>query len=184
MTTSPPALIPREVLFGNPERANPRLSPDGRRLAWIAPSDGVLNVWVSPLDDLAAAAPVTTDTDRGIRSFAWAHDGRTLLYVQDRGGDENWRLFGVDLDTGGPTRDLTPFEGVQAQLLGLDKHHPDHVLVGLNRDNPQLHDVYRLELATGELVKVTDNPGFVGGWSTSTSCRAPASPPPPTAARC
>jgi dipeptidyl aminopeptidase/acylaminoacyl peptidase len=162
VTTSARALIPREVLFGNPERANPRLSPDGRRLAWIAPTDGVLNVWVSPLDDLAAAAPVTTDTDRGIRSFAWAHDGRTLLYVQDRGGDENWRLFGVDLDTGGPTRDLTPFEGVQAQLLGLDKHHPDHVLVGLNRDNPQLHDVYRLELATGELVKVTDNPGFVG----------------------
>jgi dipeptidyl aminopeptidase/acylaminoacyl peptidase len=156
------ALIPREVLFGNPERTNPRISPDGGRLAWIAPTDGVLNVWVAPLDDLDAAAPVTTDRDRGIRSYAWAHDDRTLLYVQDRGGDENWRLYGVDLLTGGPTRDLTPFDDVQVQLLGLDKRHPDAVLVGLNRDNPQLHDVYRLELATGELTKVADNPGFVG----------------------
>ncbi len=180
-------LIPRTILFGNPERVNPRLSPDGRRLAWIAPRPvspgagsaaatapsggpasqaGVLNVWVAPTDDLAAAAPVTADEDRGIRSFAWAHDGRTLLYVQDRGGDENWRLYGVDVSVAGgpvgPSRDLTPFDGVQVQLLGLDKRHPDHVLVGLNRDNPQLHDVYRLELATGELTKVADNPGFVG----------------------
>ena len=59
------------------------------------------------------------DADRGVRNFAWAHDGRTLLYVQDRGGDENWRLYGVDLLAGG-TRDLTPFDGVQAQLIGLD----------------------------------------------------------------
>ncbi len=155
-------LIPREVLFGNPERISPALSPDGRRLAWIAPDDGVLNVWVSPVEDLDAAAPVTVDRDRGIRSMAWAHDGRHLLYVQDRGGDENWRLYGVDLDSPGGTRDLTPFEGVQVQLLGLDKRHPDEVLIGLNLDNPQLHDVYRLELATGALTKTTENPGFVG----------------------
>jgi dipeptidyl aminopeptidase/acylaminoacyl peptidase len=157
----PAALIPRTVLFGNPERVNPELSPDGRRLGWIAPTDGVLNVWVAPLDDLAAATAVTSDTERGIRSFAWAHDGRSLLYVQDAGGDENWHLYGVDLDAGG-TRDLTPFPGVQAQLIGLDKEHPADALVGLNRDNPQLHDVYRLTLATGELTKVADNPGFVG----------------------
>jgi dipeptidyl aminopeptidase/acylaminoacyl peptidase len=157
----PAALIPRTVLFGNPERVNPELSPDGRRLGWIAPAEGVLNVWVAPLDDLAAATTVTSDTERGIRSFAWAHDGRSLLYVQDAGGDENWHLYGVDLDAGG-TRDLTPFPGVQAQLIGLDKEHPAEVLVGLNRDNPQLHDVYRLTLASGELTKVADNPGFVG----------------------
>jgi dipeptidyl aminopeptidase/acylaminoacyl peptidase len=152
--------IPREVLFGNPERISPAISPDGRRLAWIAPVDGVLNVWLTPLEDLTAAAPVTEDRDRGIRNFAWAHDGRTLLYVQDRGGDENWRLYGVDLEAG-TTTDLTPFDGVQAQLVGLDRRHPDHVLVGLNRDNEQLHDVYRLTLATGELVKEVANPGFV-----------------------
>jgi dipeptidyl aminopeptidase/acylaminoacyl peptidase len=160
---SPPALIPRDVLFGNPERVSPQLAPDGRRLAWIAPRDGVLNVWVAPVDDLDAARPVTADTGRGIRSVSWAHDGgRTLLYVQDRDGDENWRLYAVDLVAGGDARDLTPFADVQAQVIGLDKRHPDHVLVGLNRDNPQLHDVYRLQLATGDLVKVADNPGFVG----------------------
>jgi dipeptidyl aminopeptidase/acylaminoacyl peptidase len=154
-------LIPRRVLFGNPERINPSLSPDGTRLGWIAPSDGVLNVWVAPLDDLGAAHVVTDDRDRGIRSFAWAHDGRTLLYVQDRGGDENWRLYAVDLEER-RTTDLTPFDGVQAQIIDLDKHHPDEVLIGLNRDNPQLHDAYRLDLATGELTKVAQNPGFVG----------------------
>jgi dipeptidyl aminopeptidase/acylaminoacyl peptidase len=156
-----PTLIPRQILFGNPERVNPELSPDGRRLGWIAPTDGVLNVWVAPLDDLGSATAVTTDTERGIRSFAWAHDGRTLLYVQDAGGDENWHLYGVDLEVGG-TRDLTPFPGVQAQMIGLDKDHPDRVLVGLNQDNPQLHDAYSLALRTGELTKVADNPGFVG----------------------
>jgi dipeptidyl aminopeptidase/acylaminoacyl peptidase len=157
----PVPLVPREILFGNPERVAPALSPDGKRIGWIAPVDGVLNVWVGPLDDIGAARPVTADVERGIRSYAWAHDGRTLLFLQDKGGDENWQLHGVDLEDGG-TRELTPFDGVQAQLIALDKRHPDHVLVGLNRDNPQLHDVYRLELQTGELTKVADNPGFVG----------------------
>ena len=177
--TAPAALIPREVLFGNPERIGPRLSPDGRRLAWIAPAGGVLNVWVAPLDDLAAAAPVTADRDRGIRSLAWAHDGRTLLYVQDRGGDENWRLYGVDLDTGADPVDLTPFDDVQVQLIGLDKRHPGHALVGLNRDNPQLHDAYLLDLATHELTLVATNPGFVG-WvaDASFALRAAVAPTP------
>ena len=99
-------LIPRTVLFGNPERTLPRLSPDGTRLAWIAPNDGVLNVWVAPLRiasdnaiDFAAARVVTDDRDRGIRWCSWAHDGRHLLYIQDTGGDENWRLHDVNLET-------------------------------------------------------------------------------------
>ncbi|HUZ21205.1 MAG TPA: S9 family peptidase [Acidimicrobiales bacterium] len=154
-------LIPREVLFGNPERVSPALSPDGLRLGWLAPAEGVLNVWVAPVDDLAAATVVTEDRDRGIHGFSWAHDGATLLYVQDRGGDENWRVYGVDVASAS-TRDLTPFEGVQARLVALDKRHPERVLLGLNRDNPQLHDVYSLELASGELTKVADNPGFIG----------------------
>jgi dipeptidyl aminopeptidase/acylaminoacyl peptidase len=158
-------LIPRQVLFGNPERVNPRISPDGTALAWIAPQDGVLNVWVAPASaeagvDWAAARVVTDDTDRGIRMFAWAHDGRHLLYAQDTGGDENWRLHDVDLHTM-RRRDLTPFEGVQARIISMERKFPSEVLVGLNRDNPQLHDVYRLDLVTGELVKEVDNPGFI-----------------------
>jgi dipeptidyl aminopeptidase/acylaminoacyl peptidase len=161
-------LIPREVLFGNPERTSPRISPDGSRLAWIAPRDGVLNVWVAPIGatgpsgvDWDAATIVTDDTDRGIRVFAWARDARHLLYLQDTGGDENWRLYDVDMETMA-RRDLTPFDGIQARIIATSKRRRDEVLVGMNRDNPQLHDVYQLDLPTGELVKLIENPGYAG----------------------
>lgn len=140
-------LVPRDVLFGNPEKAQATISPDGKRLGYIAPVNGVLNVWVGTVgaDDFA---PVTDDKDRGIRSYGWAHDNRHLLYVQDKGGDENWRLYSVDLDSG-EVRDHTPFDGVQAQVLKLSKRRPTEVLVALNKDNAQLHDVYLLNLTTG-----------------------------------
>src|SRR5215471_18141304 len=158
-------LIPREVLFGNPERVSPAISPDGTRLGWIAPHDGVLNVWVAPIGasgvEWDAAAVVTEDADRGIRFFAWAWDGRHLLYIQDTGGDENWRLYDVDMETMA-RRDLTPFDGIQARIIATRKSHRDQILVGINRDNPQLHDVYRLSLTTGELVKEIENPGYAG----------------------
>ena len=138
-------LIPRSALFGNPERTSPEISPDGSSLAWIAPRDGVLNLWVAPIGaesgvDWAGAAPVTDDTDRGIRAFGWAWDGRHLLYVQDVGGDENWRLYDVDPETLA-RRDLTPFEGIHATIIGTSRRRPAEVLVGINADNPQLHDV-------------------------------------------
>jgi dipeptidyl aminopeptidase/acylaminoacyl peptidase len=159
------ALIPRSVLFGNPERTSPRISPDGTRLAWIAPHDGVLNVWVAPIGatgvDWDAAQMVTDDKDRGIRVIAWARDNRHLLYLQDTGGDENWRLFDIDLETGG-RRDLTPFDGIQARIEGTSKRHPDYVLVGMNQRNEQLHDMYRLDLRTGKLTLEVENPGFAG----------------------
>src|SRR5436305_2935940 len=156
-------LVPRSVLFGNPERISPRISPDGRRLAWIAPDEGVLNVWVGGLSEgrPGDGKPVTNDRDRGIRSFFWAHDNKHLVYEQDKGGDENWRLYDVDLDSGA-IRDLTPFDGVQARVEEADKRFPDELLIGLNKDNPQLHNVYRLDLTTAELTKVAENPGFIG----------------------
>lgn len=154
-----PELIPREVLFGNPDRVLPRISPDGRSLSYVAPVEGVLNVWVGPLD--GEARPLTDDRDRGVRQYFWAHDGRHLLYLQDKGGDENWRLHAVELSTRA-VRDLTPFEEVQAQVVEVSKHHPDRILVGLNRHRPELHDVYQLELSTGRLEKLVENPGFVG----------------------
>jgi dipeptidyl aminopeptidase/acylaminoacyl peptidase len=158
-------VIPRNVLFGNPERTSPRISPDGTRLAWIAPRDGVLNVWVAPIGadgvDWAAAQAVTEDTDRGVRVFGWARDARHVLYLQDIGGDENWRLYDVDLQTMA-RRDLTPFEGIHANIIATSKRRPTEVLVGINADNPQLHDVYRLDLSTGSLVKEIVNPGYAG----------------------
>jgi dipeptidyl aminopeptidase/acylaminoacyl peptidase len=158
-------LIPRQVLFGNPERTSPRLSRDGNRLAWTAPHEGVLNVWVAPMTaagvDWDAAQVVTEDTDRGIRAFGWAHDDRHLLYVQDTAGDENWRLYDVDLDTM-QRRDLTPFDGVQARIVAADRKFPTQILIGLNRRDRKLHDVYRLDLVTGELTLEVPNPGWVG----------------------
>lgn len=157
MTDAP--LIPLEVLLGNPEKLQPQISPGGDRIAYLAPADGVLNVWVGTVggDDFE---PVTDDRDRGIRAYAWAHDDRHILYVQDEGGDENWRVYSVDLESG-ETVDHTPFEGVQARFIDHRKNHPGIVLVGLNEGNPQLHDVFRLDLSSGELEKVAENPGSV-----------------------
>jgi dipeptidyl aminopeptidase/acylaminoacyl peptidase len=160
----PPPLIPRDVLFGNPERTSPHISPDGKRLAWLAPDKkNVLQVWVKTVgksDDKI----VTADKKRGIRSFFWAEDDRTLLYTQDADGDENWHVYGVDLPTGN-VRDYTPFQGVQGQIEDSNYKHPDSILVGMNLRNRQLHDVYRCDLKTGALTLDTENPGDVAGWA-------------------
>lgn len=158
-------LIPRRTLFGNPERVSPKISPDAAHLAWLAPFEGVLNVWMAPLGtgdslDLSSARVVTDDRDRGIRNFLWAPDSRHILYLQDKGGDENWRLYDVDVATL-ERRDLTPFDGVQARVIAAEPKHPHELLVGLNRDNPQLHDVYRLDLRNAQLTKELTNPGFL-----------------------
>ena len=142
-------LIPRQALFGNPDRASVQVSPDGMHLSWLAPLDGVLNVWVAPRGDLAAARPVTRDTGRGIRSYLWAYTGIHLLYIQDKNGDENWRLYVVDLQSDA-VQDLTPFEGVQTRLIEVSHKYPNAVIVGLNQRHPQWHDLYRVDLVTGE----------------------------------
>jgi dipeptidyl aminopeptidase/acylaminoacyl peptidase len=153
-----PPLVPLDVLFGNPERTSPNPSPDGRRLAFIAPVDGVLNVWVGDVGTNDYRA-VTDDRVRGIRQFLWAQDNRHLLYLQDAAGDENWHVHSVDLDSG-EVVDRTPFPGVQVQPIGVSHRKPDEVLLGINKDDPRLHDVYRLQLSTGELTKVVTNPGY------------------------
>jgi len=167
MTEAPSVpLIPREVLFGNPSRVSPRLSPDGESLAFLAPKDGVLNVWVGPVGspiDGDGFEPITDDRKRGIRLFFWAEDNRHIVYLQDEGGDENWRVHAVDPATK-EDRDLTPFEDVQAQILDKNRHFPDGLLVALNRENPELHDAYRLTLSTGDLDLLAKNPGNVVGW--------------------
>ena len=106
-----PDLIPRSVLFGNPDRMATAISPDGTRLGWVAPEDGVLNVWVGPLDGSSPARAVTHDRDRGVRTYAFCHDDRHLVYLQDTAGDESWRLYVLDLETGEATL-ATPGEGV------------------------------------------------------------------------
>ncbi len=164
MARMPPPLIPLRDLFDNPERAAARLSPDGTRLSWLAPRDGVLNVWVR---DRAGgeAVPVTDDRDRGIRSYLWSRDSRRILYSQDVGGDENHHLLAVDADGGGSARDLTPYPGVRAGLIDAPRATPRHVLVSMNLRDRSLFDAYRLTLATGRLELIGRNPGNIIGWT-------------------
>ncbi|HWQ03003.1 MAG TPA: prolyl oligopeptidase family serine peptidase, partial [Candidatus Nitrosotenuis sp.] len=160
----PEGMIPREVLFGNPEKAAPQISPDGKKLAYLAPnSDGVLNVWVRTLGQTDDAV-VTNDKKRGIRNYAWQYDSEHIIYIQDKDGDENWNIYQTNLKNK-RTRNLTPYDGIQAQLVAADPKFPDTLLVGLNLDDPRLHDVYRLNLKTGALELDTKNPGDVAGFT-------------------
>lgn len=154
-------LIPRQLLFGNPDKASAQISPDGAQISWLAPLDGVLNVWVAPADDPAAARPVTRDTGRGIRIYGWAYTAAHIIYLQDVGGDENWRLYAVQLASG-EILDLTPLENIHAQIQEASPQHPGQLLVGLNDRDPQFHDLYRLDLTTGERSLLLQNDGFAG----------------------
>lgn len=163
MTRPDHALIPRSILFGNPVKALPDISPDGRRLAYLAPSpEGVLNVWVRTIG-LEDDVQVTRDAYRGIRTYFWAEDDRHLLYVQDEGGDENFHVHAVDIETGA-IRDLTPHPGVKAENVLLARRYPGEILVGLNRRTPEVFDMYRVTIATGEAVLEAENPGDVIGY--------------------
>lgn len=157
----PLELVKRETLFGNPDKAGAQISPDGKRLAYLAPLDGVLNVWVAPIDAVQDARPVTHDTGRGISQFAWLYTNEHLVYLQDRGGDENWRIYCVELATSG-VLDLTPYDGVQARIEAVSPKFPDRIIVGLNNRNPQLHDLYEINIRTGVSNIVEENPGMVG----------------------
>ena len=154
--------IPLTVLFSNPEKTHPMISPDGNQLAYCAPVDGVLNVWVKTLgkdDDHA----VTHQTRRGVPSYCWAPNSKQILYKQDNDGDENYHLYSVDLEKNS-IRDLTPFQGVKADIIAQDKHFPNEILVMMNKENPRLFDAYHLDLVTGALTLVAKNPGEVVLW--------------------
>ncbi|MEW6250142.1 MAG: S9 family peptidase [Planctomycetota bacterium] len=158
----PIALIPRDVLFGNPDRAQVRISPDGRQLAFIAPLDGVMNVWVAPADDPNTAKAITRDKGRGIHQYFWAYTNQHILYVQDRDGDENWRIYSVGL-AGGEPQELTPGKDVQARIQEVSHKFPELILIALNARNPELHDIHRVNILTGETQLVEQNDeGFAG----------------------
>jgi len=155
-------LIARTTLFGNPDRAQPQISPDGKQIAYLAPSNGVLNVWVAPADNLNAAKVVTNDTVRGIRNYFWAYTDQHILYLQDKGGDENWRVYCVDL-TNGQIKDLTPFEKVAARIEAVSHKFPEEILIGLNNRDDKYHDIHRCNIRTGQLTLVSENKeGFAG----------------------
>lgn len=154
-------LIQRDLLFGNPDKITTRISPDGLKMSFLAPVNGVLNVWVGPAAEPEKARPVTNDTHRGIRSYLWAHTNEHILYLQDIDGDENWRIYSVNLSSN-ETKDLTPFEGVQARFQSISYKIPQEVIIGLNKRDPKYHDIYKLNIVTGNLTLVMENKEFSG----------------------
>jgi dipeptidyl aminopeptidase/acylaminoacyl peptidase len=154
-------LIERAKLFGNPVKANGRISPDGKWLSWTAPRDGVLNLWVAPVDNPDAAKPMTNERERPIRQYFWSPDSRRVLFIQDKGGDENFLLYGVDVATGKQVT-LTPFKKTRAEIVGASNVHKDRILVGLNNRDAKWHDVYSLNLTSGKLTLVQRNDGYAG----------------------
>ena len=154
-------LIERAKLFGNPSRAGASLSPDGKHLAWLAPRDGVLNIWVAPIDKLDAAKPLTASKDRPVRVLFWAPDSSMVMYIQDKAGDENFLLYGIDVQSGAE-RTLTPFEKTRVQIVSVSPLVKDRILVGLNNRDPQWHDIHSLDLKTGKLTKVIRADGYAG----------------------
>lgn len=172
-------IISRDILFGNPDKASIQVSPDGKYLSFLAPVDNVLNVWVAPADAPDKAEPITKDTLRGIRIYFWAYTNQHIIYLQDLAGDENWQVHVVNITTK-EDRNLTPFEEIpgpdgkpitlpngkplrpRAQIESVSHKFSNEILIGLNNRNPQFHDVYRLNILTGELKLIQQNDRFVG----------------------
>ena len=144
-----PPLIPREVLFGNPQITSVNLSPDGRWISYLAPHQGVLNLWVRDLDGQAPARVITQQRDRPQMPGYWTADGRFLISFRDGDGDENTVLVRIDPRTG-ETQDLTPVQGVKAVWIGADRDAPNELLVALNDRDPRFHDTYVIDLDSGK----------------------------------
>ena len=157
-------LIPRSVLFGNPERADVQISPDGAYLSWLAPSDGVLNVWVAKAGDLASAKPVTSDKKRPVREYHWTYDRKHLVYLQDTGGDENFHIFRVEVATG-EVVDLTPIPGAKADVVRLSERKPNVLVTSINARDPGLFDLYAIDIASGKRSLVVKNEQGLLGYS-------------------
>jgi dipeptidyl aminopeptidase/acylaminoacyl peptidase len=150
------SLVPRKLLFGNPDRRPPHLSPDGKRVLFIAPDQGVLNVWVGPADDIKAARVVTHERTRPIREAIWAETGEHVLYSNDKGGDENFHVFVVDLKTG-QDRDLTPFEGVRANIVDTFDQRPLLVFAQMNKRDKSHMDPVLIDVTTGKIDVLSEN---------------------------
>lgn len=157
-------LISRAKLFSNPSRLQAQISPDGQWLSWLAPVDGVLNIWLAPIGDPAGGQPLTRRTGRPIAFHDWLPNGRQLFYMADDNGDENHYVVVIDRISG-DVREITPRGGVAAHVLGWSELRPDAILVGLNSRDPRWHDTFEVDLASGKQTLVFEN---TGGFSSVT----------------
>ena len=169
-----PDLIDRNVFFGDPEISGAQLSPDGQWISFRKPYRGVMNVWVKGIDEpFDAARPLTADTKRPLGGHFWTEDSRYVLFVQDEGGTEDFHVYAVDPaaapdDESGvpPARDLTPIDGIRAAIYAVPEGTPAQIIVGINDRDPALHDVYRLDIDTGERTLLIENDTNVSQWVT------------------
>jgi dipeptidyl aminopeptidase/acylaminoacyl peptidase len=166
-----PPIIDREIFFGDPEISGAQISPNGKFITFTKPFKNVRNIWIKErLEPFEKAKPLTADTTRPIPGYFWSRDSKYVLYVQDKGGDENYRVYAVDPTIAGdpvpPAKNLTPQEKVRAMIIDVPKNSPNEIVVGLNDRNPQLHDVYRINLTTGERTLVRKNDENIAGWQT------------------
>ncbi len=152
-------IIPRKVLFGNPDKARVSLTHDGKYILYIAPKDGVLNIWLAPSDDISKAEAITHDKGRGIWSYAKAYNNKNILYTQDFNGDENDRIYSYNIATK-ETKLLTPERGVKAGIAGVSYKKPNEILIYLNERNPEYFDIYKLNLDTLEKELIYKNDRF------------------------
>jgi dipeptidyl aminopeptidase/acylaminoacyl peptidase len=166
-----PPLIDREIFFGDPEISGAQLSPDGKYITFIKPFKNVRNIWIKERKEaFEKAHPLTADTTRPIPGYFWSQDSKYVLYVQDKGGDENFRVYAIDPTVAGdpvpPARNLTPQDKIRAMIIDVPRTNPNEIIVGLNDRDPSLHDVYRIDLTTGDRKLVRENKDNIAGWMT------------------
>jgi dipeptidyl aminopeptidase/acylaminoacyl peptidase len=160
-----PPIIDRELFFGDPEIAGAQISPDGAYIAFVKPVKGTRNVWVKKTaEPFTSAKPITADTKRPIPGFFWSRDGKYVLFVQDKAGDENYNVYAVnpaDAPAAGqdvpPARNLTDVKGVRASIFSVPRSEPDAIYVGLNDRDPAWHDLYKVKISTGERTLIRKN---------------------------
>ena len=166
-----PPIIDREIFFGDPEISGAQLSPDGNYITFIKPFKNVRNIWIKERKEaFDKARPLTVDTTRPIPGYFWSQDSKYVLYVQDKGGDENYRVYAIDPTVPGdpvpPARNLTPQEKIRAMIVDVPRSKPNEIIVGLNDRDPSLHDVYKIDLTTGERTLIRENKDNIAGWMT------------------
>jgi dipeptidyl aminopeptidase/acylaminoacyl peptidase len=156
-------LTPRTAFFGNPVKAGAQLSPDGKWLSWMAPKDGVLNVWVAPLANPADARAMTDEKKRPVGGYFWSQDSSTILYATDNGGDENFQIYAADVATGA-RRTLTKFDQARVGVLRASRSHPDEMLIQANNRDKRFMDVMKLNVKTGAITPVFQNDAGYAGF--------------------
>ncbi len=171
--SGPPPLIDRELFFGDPEIAGAQISPDGKFIAFIKPFKGTRNVWIKKTEEpFDSAKPITADTTRPIPAYFWSRDGKFILFVQDKAGDENYLVYAVNPAESpaagqevSAARNLTDLKGVRAQIVSVPRSEPDAIYVALNDRDKSWHDLYKVKISTGERTLVRQNTDRIVGWT-------------------